>query len=350
MISILSMADLSEAASGEANDRVAIHSPENIKSSIISSASNSSSDTLNDDGSSDHRSNSNATNSYSSPLSPTDLTFENLTITDNTPRFPKGGSDRYTTPHLRDPKHYNDPNTYGPLSRDFGRRGITNRAGAPYGSRGAYAGFRNTRTWISPDMQAQQEYMIVRNAMRRQFKHSDVAKWKLADYIAHREAMVAAQASRLADQVEVKEQARNSRANTIPVETQLSLKKWGLEGNFEEFGNYGRVLGEQTIWCNDWINGKDEIAPWPSMPEMKWEGDDRAKTGVGRFLPLPREQGPPSLPWNQLPVVEQYPIDQIAKIPTMEDVYLPIDAQIEPENEYLWSKSLEEEMDIFLGS
>jgi hypothetical protein len=41
--------------------------------------------------------------------------------------------------------------------------------------------------------------------------------------------------------------------------------------------------------------------------------------------------GPPGLPWNQLPCVDQYPIDQVARIPTMKDVYLPVDDQIEGE-------------------
>jgi hypothetical protein len=86
------------------------------------------------------------------------------------------------------------------------------------------------------------------------------------------------------------------------------------------------------------------------MAEMKWEGDDRAKTGVGRFLPLPREEGPPGLMWNQLPVIEQYPIDQVCKIPTMEDVYLPVDYKIEEDHEYLWSKELEKDIDAFLES
>ena len=121
------------------------------------------------------------------------------------------------------------------------------------------------------------------------------------------------------------------------------MRLWGLtNGNFSQEGNRGRVLGELTIWCSDWTNGKDEISPWPTLAEMKWEGDDRAKTNVGRFPPLPREKGPVSLSWNQLPVVEQYPLDQVCKIPTMEDVYLPVDPDIEPEKEFLWSEELDE--------
>jgi hypothetical protein len=184
--------------------------------------------------------------------------------------------------------------------------------------------------------------------MRRQFKHSDIAKWKVADYVAHREAMVASQATRLANKVKAKEDALTLRIPDITPEISQNLNKWGIYGNFAQLGNLSRVLGEQTIWCYDWLNGKEEVAPWPSLAECKWEGDDRAKTGVGRFLPLPREEGPPGLPWNQLPCIEQFPIDQVARIPTMEDVYLPVDDQIEEEKEYLWSKDLEEAMDALL--
>jgi hypothetical protein len=128
------------------------------------------------------------------------------------------------------------------------------------------------------------------------------------------------------------------------------MRRCGLSGNFDQVGNYGRALGEKTIWCEDWQNGKDEIAPWPCLAELKWEGDDRAKTGVGRFPPLPREQGPIGLPWNQLQAVEPYPLDQIARIPTMEDVYLPVD-EIDDEVKYdLLNKDLEDAMNNYFES
>jgi hypothetical protein len=83
---------------------------------------------------------------------------------------------------------------------------------------------------------------------------------------------------------------------------------------------------------------------------MKWEGDDRAKTKVGRFLPLPREEGPPGLAWSQMQVVEQYPLDQVARIPTMEDIYLPVD-EIDDEVKYdLINKDLEDAIDTYLES
>jgi hypothetical protein len=301
-------------------------------------------DTLHDDESSDVRSSSNSLPTPSSPISLASLNFGSLAITGGGVELRKNSVDRYNNPFERMQKQHNDSSTYRSPVRDFrGNRQLD----APYGVRGG--GFRQSRTWVSPDAQVQQEFLMVRNAMRRLFRNSDVAKWKLSDYVAHKEAMLASQANKLATKVKNKEDARAILA-PIPGDIQKVLNRCGIEGNFEDVGNYGRALGEQTIWCNDWQNGKDEIAPWPSMAEMKWEGDDRAKTGVGRFLPLPREEGPPGLMWNQLPVIEQYPIDQVCKIPTMEDVYLPVDYKIEKDHEYLWSKELEKDIDAFLES
>jgi hypothetical protein len=316
----------------------------------ISLASRSSDGTLHEDGGYDMRSDADAAHSLSSPLSPDSLKFDTLSINDDDARFNKPGVGRYTAPFQRGVRNYNDSNLFNHLSSGQVRRGGGFRAGSPYGVRGGggSGGYRNSRTWLSPDAQATQEFMVVRNAMRRQFKNSDVAKWKHTDYVAHREAMVASEANTLANKLKAKQDALSPRISPIPLETQQNLNKWGLFGNFDQCGNFSRVLGEQTIWCHDWENGKDEIAPWPSVAELKWEGDDRAKTGVGRFPPLPREMGPPGLPWNQLPCVDQYPIDQVARIPTMEDVYLPVDDQIEEEMKYLWSKDLEQAMDAFL--
>ncbi|KAF1851998.1 uncharacterized protein K460DRAFT_260159, partial [Cucurbitaria berberidis CBS 394.84] len=307
--------------------------------------SDSSGDTLHQDTSPDDHPNGDGVLSLSSP---NELKLSNLSIDDGGVRFFRGGTDRYSSPFHRGVKSYHDSSSSDPPLRENSRRDSNHRSTTSYSGRAGGSGYRSSRTWMSPDQQAQQEFMVIRNAMRRLFKNSEVAKWKISDYIAHREAIVASQASRLANQVKAKEEARIS--PVIAPHVQHNLRKWGLEGNFDGHGNLGRVLGEHTIWCDDWMNGKDEVSPWPSMPEMKWEGDDRAKTGVGRFLPLPREEGPPTLQWNQLPVIEQYPIDQVARIPTMEDIYLPVDDQIEPDREYLWSKNLEKDIDAFLES
>ncbi|KAF2447254.1 hypothetical protein P171DRAFT_355495 [Karstenula rhodostoma CBS 690.94] len=195
----------------------------------------------------------------------------------------------------------------------------------------AGSGFRSSRTWVSSEAQLHQEFIIIRNSMRRLFKNSEVAKWKLQDYTAHKEGMLASKKAALDRAVKQKELERAVQAPHPDPKRDDSISKFIPESNLYMKGNLSRVLGMKTIWCLDWQHNKDEIAPWPTLPEMKWEGDDRAKTACGRFLPLPREQGAPTIPWGQLQVVEQYPLDQVQCIPTMEDVYLPVD-EIEEED------------------
>lgn len=224
---------------------------------------------------------------------------------------------------------------------DFGRQ--SGASNAPY-HRGA---FRNSKTWMSPDSKAMQDFVVVRNAMRRLFKYSEVAKWKYGDYIAHREALVASEKARLGRLLKAKEEEQKRQLANPTDSYTKALGQLVTEG-LHVGGNVSLVLGEKTIWCTDWQNGKDEIAPWPTFAEMKWEGDDRAKTSVGRFLPLPREMGAPGITWSQLQVVEQYPLDQVARIPTMEDIYLPID-EIDDNVKYdLITKDLEDAMDTYL--
>ena len=238
--------------------------------------------------------------------------------------------------------------TYGHPVQPFHRNNPDFVPGGGF-SRGG-GGQRNAREWVSEETRAAQEFLVVRNSMKRLFKHADVARWKVSDYMAHREAMKTAAAKKLAQQAQNREDKVSLHITPMSPQQQDMMRRCGLSGNYDQIGNYSRALGENTIWCADWENGKDEIAPWPCLAEMKWEGDDRAKTGVGRFPPLPREQGPIGLPWNQLQAVEQYPLDQIARIPTMEDVYLPVD-EIDDEVKYdLVNKDLEDAMDAHLES
>ncbi|KAF1977833.1 hypothetical protein BU23DRAFT_564697 [Bimuria novae-zelandiae CBS 107.79] len=218
---------------------------------------------------------------------------------------------------------------FSPLApRDLGSLRPRNGNGFARGSSsGSFSGsgFRSSRTWVSPEAQHQQEFLMIRNAMRRLFKNSEVAKWKLADYTAHKEAILAAQKAALDRALQQK--TLEQHLDPIDFDTRKvgSIRKLIPGASMVMTGNTSRVLGMKTIWCLDWENGKDEIAPWPSLTEMKWEGDDRAKTNCGRFLPLPREQGAANIQWHQLHVVEQYVLDRVQCIPTMEDIYAPIE-------------------------
>lgn len=284
-----------------------------------------------------------------SPLSTATLNFEDLKLHDDDFSYQHKNVERFSVPqHGHIKLHYTPTPAYAHHTPQLRRNNF--RHGHDNGFARGSGGQRNARTWMSDEAWAGQEFLIVRNSIKRQFKNAEVAKWKVADYIAHREAMMASAAKKLAQQAQSKEDEAVLRVPPISPQQQDMMRRCGLHGNFDQVGNYGRALGEKTIWCEDWQNGKDEIAPWPCLAELKWEGDDRAKTGVGRFPPLPREQGPVGLPWNQLQAVEQYPIDQIARIPTMEDVYLPVD-EIDEEVKYdLLNKDLEDAMDAYLES
>jgi hypothetical protein len=310
-----------------------------------SSSSGNSSDTFQGNESShDHRERSNI-----SPLSTATLNFDDLKIQNDDFPYPKGGVNRFASSFQHSVGHYHSPSpAYGSPVHHFHRSSFQSGPGNGYQTGGGSP--RNTRTWVSEDARAAHEFLIIRNSMKRLFKNSEVAKWKVADYIAHREATRVSAVKKLARQAQDKEDTLSLHIPPISPQQQDMMQRCGLTGNFDQVGNYGRILGEKTIWCKDWQNGKDEIAPWPCMAEFKWEGDDRAKTGVGRYPPLPREQGPDGLPWNQLQAVDQYPLDQIARIPTMEDVYLPVD-EIDEEVKYnLVNKELEDAMDKYLDS
>jgi hypothetical protein len=310
-----------------------------------SSPSGNSSDTLHEnDAFDDERKFANI-----SPLSTTTLNFEDLSLQDDDFSHQRKYVDRFSTPQHSNAKYRYSPATAHVQPTQHFRRNNYHHGLGPDFARGGSAQ-RDTHIWMSDEACAAQEFLVVRNSMKRQFKNSEVAKWKVADYIAHREAVMASKAKKLAQQIQSKEDEASFKIPPISPSTQDMMRRCGLQGNFEQMSNHGRALGAKTIWCKDWKNGKDDIAPWPCMAELKWEGDDRAKTGVGRYPPLPREPGPQGIPWNQLQAVEQYPIDQIARIPTMEDVYLPVD-EIDDEVKYdLLNKDLEDAMDAYLDS
>lgn len=92
--------------------------------------------------------------------------------------------------------------------------------------------------------------------------------------------------------------------------------------------NRGTVLSEQTIWTPNYMPTNDHPqAPWPSLEEMKEEGDERNTSGFGRFPALPRvPPGNETVGWKQRNVVNAYPFDNVWP--------LPIPKEQEEEEEY----------------
>jgi hypothetical protein len=155
------------------------------------------------------------------------------------------------------------PRNNGQSINDFGKsitppsepaRYKVNRTSSnPYPPSGGIAGgIRTSRTWVSQDNRYMHEFTLVRNAMRRLFKHSDVAKWRYADYIAHREAMLASGKNTLQKAVSQKERDLQLRIPPIGAWAYNTLdeflQKNNITHNLEMEGNTSRVLSEKTIW------------------------------------------------------------------------------------------------------
>ena len=285
----------------------------------------------------------------SSPLSSVTRGFDNLDIRDVDPPYSLQHAATFIDPSQRDVKHRQMPTVnYGPRVPPGRRQTAPSAPSVGYGRGGSNQ--RKTNVWVSEEARLHQEYLYVRNSLKRMFKNADAAQWTDKQYYEHRAMMLEVRKKKLVEKAKSMTSGVHTRVPSINPQQQDTMWRSGLYGNFNQEGNRGRVLGEKTIWCVDWQNGKEDIAPWPCLAEMRWEGDDRAKTKVGRFLPLPREEGPPGLAWSQLQVVEHYPLDQVARIPTMEDIYLPVD-EIDDEVKYdLITKDLEDAIDAYLES
>jgi hypothetical protein len=134
----------------------------------------------------------------------------------------------------------------------------------------------------------------------------------MAEWLEHRQAIKEAQLRQTENRLRSRQEERIRPPMLQPFN--------GVKFPFER----GFVLSELTMWCPNW-HLKDEMAEWPELQEMKWEGDDRAKTKVGRFLPLCRWRANPTLAWHQCKIVKTYHFDEVWRPPTLEDIVAPVD-------------------------
>jgi hypothetical protein len=113
---------------------------------------------------------------------------------------------------------------------------------------------------------------------------------------------------------------------------------YGLEFENQNYPHLSPVLGQETIWNGIHVVVAPpwrQLAEWPSQHEMEWEGDMRVATEdgrYGRFPPLPRVgfEGDGKI-WSERPIVKSYPLDEVRRIPTMEDVIAPVDEVEDPD-------------------
>jgi hypothetical protein len=100
---------------------------------------------------------------------------------------------------------------------------------------------------------------------------------------------------------------------------------------------YGRAhwLTSKTIWTPLAESNVSRLtADWPTPDEYKEEGDERHTSGYGRFLPLIRDPGNPTVVWKQKNLLQQFPTDMVHPVPRLTSIELPNDYEEMTEPEY----------------
>lgn len=184
--------------------------------------------------------------------------------------------------------------------------------------------YTSSRTWVSPKVKANEHRSTVNYARRRVCPNSpfwppnfDVVRHK-QDWEAGRRR---ASEQKMARDLEVAEERQRLQNTRFPIPPYVRP----AFGDREYNTNHGPVLFRQTIFCPSWQKGKEDIAPWPTKSEMKYEGDDRISTDRlhRRFPGAPRVEGNETVNWQHRAVIDQYPFDDFYyPIPRAVDIFL----------------------------
>jgi hypothetical protein len=247
--------------------------------------------------------------------------------------------------------------------------------------------YGNSKTWVSQDAAIKQKWYQLEPRLARMLPVERVAVKKcpyvprtLNEYIQHRKEYRELEVKRQKQLVVSKNLDLQAQANIVST---LNIPEYGINlsyphhmdlafnGKVLEFGcfepddskypagfnpiicdpaNRSAVLAQQSIWVvgdRHRVPWREE-ADWPSLQEMKWEGNQRIATEdgkFGRFMAVPREPAP-GVQWNTVPFTKFYDLDKVWRIPDMEDIFAPIqdiDDVVVPE---LLNKSVLNAIDI----
>lgn len=175
--------------------------------------------------------------------------------------------------------------------------------------------YTNSKTWVAPKMAEQEKFDIARTNLERMefiprspFVPRSMEAW-LAHRIAYAEDCKQDELKRLSD----KQAASGPTVIGGRVRVMLPL-------NGKRFhDNRSAVLASKSIWTL-WYEPTEGYpqAPWPSLEEMKEEGDERNTSGFGRFPALPRVPGNETVVWKQKNVIVPYPFDGVWELPKIQ--------------------------------
>lgn len=169
-----------------------------------------------------------------------------------------------------------------------------------------------SKTWTSNDALERQRFKRMSNLLYHFVPKSPFVPRNYQQWVDHRAAMKDMEREDMLQKIERRKIERPSpRAPKIRTSFIAEADKMHL---FED--NRSAVLAMPSIWSSYFQDTPDRpYAPWPDRDELRYEGDDRAKTNVGRFLPLPRRPGNETVTWKareQLMILS--PLDSIGPL------------------------------------
>ena len=170
--------------------------------------------------------------------------------------------------------------------------------------------YSSSRTWVNPKVKENAQRTKWNLARRKVCPRSPFWSQDM-DVTKHRKEWEAGELRRaaqlLAQKIEVAEAGQKSQNTKFPIPPHIRTAFDGKDFT----AHYSPVTNRETVFCPQYEKGKENIAPWPSKSEMKYEGDDRISTDPihGRVLGAPRVEGNDTVNWQVRPMIMQYPLD-----------------------------------------
>lgn len=146
------------------------------------------------------------------------------------------------------------------------------------------------------------------------------------DLRAHKAALAAAESRRasrkLACHMHTIEARQSEQRRALPLPP--APLRPALDGK-DLSTNHGAVLLHPTVFVPTYHKSRipETVADWPSLAEMKYEGDERVSTERihARFLPAPRVRGNGTVNWQQRTIVVPLVFDYFYTSSREEDVW-----------------------------
>lgn len=148
-----------------------------------------------------------------------------------------------------------------------------------------------TKTWTSSATAGQEVWSRISKQLS--FMHCDesfVTPRTYAAYLEHKKNFMIASIAEKEAQI-TKRKAEKALAIKNRCPEGLPIITIPCMGGKKFADGRSAALGQASMWTpNEWRteSARKQQAEWPSVAELKWEGDERAKSGKGRFLPIPR--------------------------------------------------------------